>query len=612
MTVPHVLVASPIDQHVEVLREFLLSLLELEETNVEVSYLFYDNNRDRNASQLLWEFYKKKADRVSIVQAQSPLAHPRWIGTQLSTEEQMAQAARMKNDLLEIARDQEVDYVLLVNPNLILHPQTISLLLETKKEIISPLFWVEWEVGAARVPQVWRETATADFTTQLQQPGIYQVDGVGGCIWISYSALAKGVHFPEMNVSQGEDLGFSQQAKTLGYSLYVDTRAPLYHIHRIHDLKGIIDYKRASRQKKGEGNEPITISLCMIVKNEESVLERCLRSVEGIVDEIIIVDTGSTDATKEIASQFTDRIIDFKWIDDFAAARNESFRHATQEYILWLDADDVLREEDRSTFLTLKNSLDRSVDSVSMAYHLYFDSHGKVNTVLRRNRLVRRSCGFHWEGVVHENLLVAGNVYHSEIAIVHKKAKQRTDRNLRIFEKQMENGSPLSARDLFFYANELRDKERYEEAVRFYQQYLQCKDGDRSNQIYACLRMAESYYLMHEREQALYYALKTLEYDLPQGEACSRIAHFFFAENRYAEAAFWYEMVTKLPQPEDSYANVEVDLWTWYPHLQLCACYERLGDLKKAKFHNDAAHSYHPDHPAIVQNKQAFERLGIQ
>ena len=72
-----------------------------------------------------------------------------------------------------------------------------------------------------------------------------------------------------------------------------------------------------------------TVSLCMIVRNEEDVLGRCLESVKDIVDEIIIVDTGSTDRTKEIAGRFTNTVYDFPWIDDFSAARNFSFSKAT-------------------------------------------------------------------------------------------------------------------------------------------------------------------------------------------------------------------------------------------------------------------------------------------
>ena len=87
-----------------------------------------------------------------------------------------------------------------------------------------------------------------------------------------------------------------------------------------------------------------TISLCLIVKNEEAVLEKCLDSVKDIVDEIIIVDTGSTDNTKVIAERYYAKIYDFKWCNDFSKARNYSFSFATKDYILWLDADDFLPE----------------------------------------------------------------------------------------------------------------------------------------------------------------------------------------------------------------------------------------------------------------------------
>lgn len=88
------------------------------------------------------------------------------------------------------------------------------------------------------------------------------------------------------------------------------------------------------------------LSLCMIVKNEEACLADCLASVQGLIDEIIIVDTGSTDKTKEIAQKFTDKIFDFQWQDDFSAARNFSLKKATGDWVLVLDADEVLAEED--------------------------------------------------------------------------------------------------------------------------------------------------------------------------------------------------------------------------------------------------------------------------
>ena len=94
----------------------------------------------------------------------------------------------------------------------------------------------------------------------------------------------------------------------------------------------------------------ITVSLCMIVKNEERILQRCLDSLTGLMDEIIIVDTGSTDATREIAAKYTDQVYDFAWVNDFSAARNFAFSKASKEYIYSADADEVLDEQNREAF----------------------------------------------------------------------------------------------------------------------------------------------------------------------------------------------------------------------------------------------------------------------
>ena len=142
----------------------------------------------------------------------------------------------------------------------------------------------------------------------------------------------------------------------------------------------------------------ITISLCMILKDEEDVLDRCLSSVKGLVDEIIIVDTGSTDATKQIALQYTDQVFDFAWIDDFAAARNYAFSKANMEYCMWLDADDVIEEKDRLDFLTLKNTLTLDTDIVMMRYNTAFDDDGNPSFWYYRERIIRNDQSHPWQG----------------------------------------------------------------------------------------------------------------------------------------------------------------------------------------------------------------------
>ncbi len=99
------------------------------------------------------------------------------------------------------------------------------------------------------------------------------------------------------------------------------------------------------------------ISLCMIVKDEEANLPACLITVADLVDEIIVVDTGSADRTRECAEHFGARVVDFPWVDDFSAARNESLRHATGEWILWLDADDRIDVPNRDRLRALFASL---------------------------------------------------------------------------------------------------------------------------------------------------------------------------------------------------------------------------------------------------------------
>ena len=108
------------------------------------------------------------------------------------------------------------------------------------------------------------------------------------------------------------------------------------------------------------------ISLCMIVKDEEAVLDRCLDCFGELADEIVIVDTGSSDRTREIAGKYTSRVYEFPWCGDFSAARNYGFERATKEYCMWVDADDVMRrEEDRLQVLSLPHAA-----SFPMIFHL--------------------------------------------------------------------------------------------------------------------------------------------------------------------------------------------------------------------------------------------------
>ena len=227
-----------------------------------------------------------------------------------------------------------------------------------------------------------------------------------------------------------------------------------------------------------------SISLCMIVKNEEATLQRCLESVAGIPDEIVIVDTGSDDATKDIAGEFTSRIVDFEWVDDFSAARNFAFAQATMDWIMWLDADDVLLPDDRAKTLRLKETLSAAVDAVSTLYHTAFDESGNVLQTSRLLRLVRRSKNFTWSGVVHEilGLETEFRYLNSDVVVTHMKpagrsASEPSRSNLEIYEKQLAAGRQLRPAEVLHYARELQKNGEFARAIPQYLQFLELPGG---------------------------------------------------------------------------------------------------------------------------------------
>ncbi|MFJ7932734.1 glycosyltransferase [Sporosarcina sp. NPDC096371] len=350
----------------------------------------------------------------------------------------------------------------------------------------------------------------------------------------------------------------------------------------------------------------ITISLCMIVKNEEDVIGRCLESVSGIVDEINIVDTGSTDRTKDIVNEFTDRIFDFPWIDDFAAARNFSFQQATKEYILWLDADDVFTKEDQEKFKLLKQSLSTSIDAVSMNYHLGFDDEGHVNSLLRRYRLAKRANNFQWIGAVHEFLSVFGNLVDADVAVTHSPLSHDSNRNIRIYRKLIESGETLSLRDTFYYANELKDHQLFEEACTYYKNFLDSPLGWIEDNIQACLKLADCYYELNDKENALHATLQTLTYDVPRPETCCRIGYHFMEQGQNEAAIHWYHQAL-LYDDQQNLGFQNTSFTTWLPHLQLCVLYDRVKQYDKAYHHNESARKYKPMDDRIIGNKKYLD-----
>lgn len=350
----------------------------------------------------------------------------------------------------------------------------------------------------------------------------------------------------------------------------------------------------------------VTLSLCMIVKNEEAVLKRCLSSVRGIADEIVIADTGSTDNTKEIAKSFTDRVYDYVWTDDFAAARNFSFSKATGDYVMWLDADDVIEGKNVRLFKELKKQLERRAPDVAMCrYDIGFDESGTPAFSYYRERILKRAAGFLWQGFVHECIQPHGEILYSEAAVSHRKiAEGNPRRNLELYQKAIFNAPLNTAREKYYYGRELYYNRLYREAVCILEDALADPALWRLDAAEACNVISECYIYLREYDKALSAAFRSFSYALPRAETLCAVGNAFQLKKNYAFAIYWYEQALSAPPAEGGFVRPEYA--DFVPCLELSVCHYHLGDLQTAKIYHDKAKSLRPQHPSVVRNERYF------
>ena len=346
----------------------------------------------------------------------------------------------------------------------------------------------------------------------------------------------------------------------------------------------------------------------MIVKDEAKTLCRCLNSVKSFIDEIIIVDTGSKDETKEIASKFNSKIYDFKWINNFAAARNFAFSKATSDYIMWLDGDDYINDENVKKIKLLLENMDKSYDYVSAEYILARNDQGDVTTSLRRNRIVKRSCRFIWIGNVHEYLEVYGKGLEGDFAIEHGKIKEYTDRNLQIFRTMEKENKKFTPRDMYYYANELFDNRYYKEAIKQYRRFINTNEGWIEDVKGAYLKIIRALNIIDRKDKIVDIAFESFKLDNPTAEIACSLGNYYLEKNNFKQAAFWYRVALDSRPDNYNMAISNSDYYTWIPSLQLCVCYYNLGNKKCSYFFNELAASFNGDSEKILYNRELFKK----
>ena len=332
----------------------------------------------------------------------------------------------------------------------------------------------------------------------------------------------------------------------------------------------------------------ITVSVCMIVKNEEKQLRACLDSLKPVADEIVIVDTGSTDSTKDIAREYTDLIYDFPWIDDFAAARNFAFSKATKEYIYSADADDVIDAENIRLFLRVKEFLPPETEIVQMHYLNLMEENTVYSSKRElRPKLYKRLRTFEWVNPIHETVRLAPAVYDSDIEIRHLAEGNHVRRDLATFRKALDRGMRLDRTLHSMYAKELfiaGDNNDLAASVPFFEQSITDPARSPDEQREARCVLARAYRVSGRTVDFVRLCLREALVN-PCAEMCAETGLYFYENGNYAEALCWLNDAIFETQPVISIfvqGSRNLDI--------LADCYEKTGDPgNAAKYRKMAA-----------------------
>jgi tetratricopeptide (TPR) repeat protein len=348
------------------------------------------------------------------------------------------------------------------------------------------------------------------------------------------------------------------------------------------------------------------LSLAMIVRDEEQTLGRVLEDAAGVFDEMVVLDTGSTDRTRDVAGAHGARVETFEWVADFAAARNAAFDACTGDWIMWLDADDRLPAPVPERLAAWKARLaGLAADAVYVPYHYAFESDGVTPRLsFLRERIIRRGAGLRWQFAVHEVIDVPADriCVADDLWVEHRPVEERralnVDRNLRILEDRYAAGD-RSLRTLFYLGNELQDHQRNSDAVAVYEQYLTTA-GLGWERYVAHLYLATCLDRLGRQDEAVAEYLEAVEEDSSRAEAYLQLGLLHYRAGRWTAAVPLLLAATGATRPATGF--VVPAHYSYLPWDYLAVCYWRLGRNREALDALAKALPGNPERERLIEN----------
>ena len=305
------------------------------------------------------------------------------------------------------------------------------------------------------------------------------------------------------------------------------------------------------------------VSLCMIVKNEEKNLPRCLESVKDIVDEMIIVDTGSSDSTVEIAKSYGAKIINYRWDNNFSEARNESLKHATGYWIMLMDADDEFCREDKDKLMDIINHADGEV--YFLETHSYVGNRPGTDITVNLNlRLLKNNTGYYFSNAIHEQLMnekydkMPGaklpvnigdiKVYHYGYLSENIILKNKRVRNTEIIKKQILE-EPTNPFHYFNLGSEYFADNNFKSALDAYNVVYKNFDPYTGFSSKMLVRMILCHFYIDNFEEALKLISDSLEYYPLMTDIEYLRGMVYYRQNRFTIAIRSFEKCMQMGEP---------------------------------------------------------------